>query len=75
MRTTVIEKYNYEGKLIEKTTITETNDAGKISWTGPGSDADWWRKMSTSHNGYAGCDYKITTTNSAKEALEEMTND
>ena len=38
MKTTVIEKYNAEGKLVEKTTITETNDAGKISWTGPGSD-------------------------------------
>ena len=30
MKTTVIEKYNAEGKLVEKTTITETNDAGKI---------------------------------------------
>lgn len=45
MKTTVIEKYNAEGKLVEKTTITETNDAGKISWTGPGSDADWWKKI------------------------------
>lgn len=43
MKTTVIEKYNAEGKLVEKTTITETNDAGKISWTGPGSDTDWWK--------------------------------
>ncbi len=46
MKTTVIEKYNADGKLIEKTTITETNDAGKISWNGPGSDADWWKKIS-----------------------------
>ena len=45
MKTTVIEKYNAEGKLIEKTTITETNDAGKISWTGPGSDVDWYKKI------------------------------
>ena len=42
MKTTVIEKYNAEGKLVEKT----TNDAGKISWTGPGSDSDWWKKFS-----------------------------
>lgn len=46
MKTTVIEKYNAEGKLVEKTTITETNDAGKISWTGPGSVSDWWKDMS-----------------------------
>lgn len=46
MKTTVIEKYNAEGKLVEKTTITETNDAGKISWTGPGPDSDWWKKFS-----------------------------
>lgn len=46
MKTTVIEKYNAEGKLVEKTTITETNDAGKISWTGHGSVSDWWKDMS-----------------------------
>ena len=51
MKTTVIEKYNAEGKLVEKTTITETNDAGKISWTGPGSDTDWWKKICVDTNG------------------------
>ena len=51
MKTTVIEKYNADGKLIEKTTITETNDAGKISWSGPGSDADWWKKISVNTAG------------------------
>ena len=45
MKTTVIEKYNAEGKLVEKTTITETNDAGKISWTGHDSVSDWWKKI------------------------------
>lgn len=47
MKTTVIEKYNAEGKLVEKITITETNDAGKISWTGPSYDPDWWKKIYT----------------------------
>lgn len=51
MKTTVIEKYNADGKLVEKTTITEINDAGKITWNGPGSDADWWNKISVDTNG------------------------
>ncbi len=45
MKTTVIEKYNAEGKLVEKTTITETNDSGKITWGGPGFDADWYKRI------------------------------